>query len=101
MLRLLMQPQRELQLYLKTNNTQNCQKIKLYGSLTTEDLKKPHSSRQEGGAELRYGVERLQWWRNAVPHSHVVDKNREGYLGSQQSQSQPQSAQPRGSGPGR
>ena len=45
MLCLLVQPQRELQLNLKTNNTQNCQKIELYGSLTTKDLKQPHSSR--------------------------------------------------------
>ena len=44
-LRLLEQPPKELQLNLKTSNTQNCQKIKLYGSLTAKDLKKPHSSR--------------------------------------------------------
>ena len=37
---------RELQLNLKTNNTQNCQKIELYGSPTTKYLKKPHSSRR-------------------------------------------------------
>ena len=37
-----MQLYKELQLYLKTNNTQNCQKIELYGSLTTKDLEKPH-----------------------------------------------------------
>ena len=35
------------------NNTQNCQKIKLYGSLTTKDLKKPNSSKQVGGAETQ------------------------------------------------
>ena len=50
MLRLCMQPQ-ELQLNLKINNIQNCQKIKLYGSPTSKDLKKPHSSRRVGGAE--------------------------------------------------
>ena len=44
-LRLLAQPQRELQLNLKTNNIPNCQKIELYGSLTTKDLRKPYSSR--------------------------------------------------------
>ena len=36
---------------LKTKNTQNCQKFKLYGSLTTKDLKKPYSSRRVRGAE--------------------------------------------------
>ena len=33
---------------LKTKNNQNCQKIKLYGSLTTKELKKKHPDRQEG-----------------------------------------------------
>ena len=36
---------------LKTKNNQNYQKIKLYGSLTTKELKKKHSSRLVGGAE--------------------------------------------------
>ena len=36
---------------LKTKNTQNYQKIELYGSLTTKELKKRHSSRPVGGAE--------------------------------------------------
>ena len=36
---------------LKTKNHQNCKKIKLYGSLTTKELKKKHSSRPVGGAE--------------------------------------------------
>ena len=36
---------------LKTKNNQNCQKIQLYGSLTTKELKKKLSSRQVGGAE--------------------------------------------------
>ena len=35
---------------LKTKNNQNCQKIKLYGSLTTKELKK-HSSRLVGGVD--------------------------------------------------
>ena len=35
---------------LKTKNNQNCQKIKLYGSLTTKELKKK-LSRLVGGAE--------------------------------------------------
>ena len=30
---------------LKTKNNQNCHKIKLYGSPTTKELKKKHSSR--------------------------------------------------------
>ena len=33
------QPQQKLQLDYKTNITQNHQKIELYGSLTTKDLK--------------------------------------------------------------
>ena len=36
---------------LKTKNNQNCQKIELYGSLTTKELKNKHSSRPEGGVE--------------------------------------------------
>ena len=44
---------KELQLNLKTNNTQNSQKIELCGSQTTEDLKKPQSSRWVGGAEMQ------------------------------------------------
>ena len=37
---------------LKTKNNQNCQKIKLHGSMTTKELKKKHSSRLVGGAEM-------------------------------------------------
>ena len=36
---------------LKTKNNQNYQKIELYGSLTTKELKKKHSSRLVGGVE--------------------------------------------------
>ena len=36
---------------LKTKNNQNCQKIKLCGSLTTKELKKKHSFRLVGGVE--------------------------------------------------
>ena len=36
---------------LKTKKYQSCQKIKLYGSLTTKELKKQHSFRPVGGAE--------------------------------------------------
>ena len=94
MLRLLTQPQRELQLYLKTNNNQNCQEIRLYGSPTTKDKKKPHSSRWVREAESQRLAERYgdaMWYGKAavervVTHSHVVDKIQEGYLGSKQSQ---------------
>ena len=37
--------------HLKTKYNQNCQKIKLYGSLTTEDLKRKYSSRWVGEVE--------------------------------------------------
>ena len=37
---------------LKTKNNQSCQKIKLYGSLTTKELKKKHSSRLVGRGEM-------------------------------------------------
>ena len=55
----------------------------MYGSPTIKELKKPHSLRQEGSRQ-RHG----EAWRHrmAVPHSHVVDKNQEGYLGSEGSQ---------------
>ena len=38
--------------HLKTKNNQNYQKIKLYGSLTTKELKKKHSFRLVGGADM-------------------------------------------------
>ena len=37
---------------LKTKNNQNCQKIELYGSPTTKELKKKHSFRLVGRAEV-------------------------------------------------
>ena len=43
---------------LKTKNNQNWQKIELYGSLTTKELKKKHSSRPVGGEEMGSRVER-------------------------------------------
>ena len=43
---------------LKTKNNQNCQKIELYGSPTTKELKKKYSSRQVGGAETAVREER-------------------------------------------
>ena len=66
---------------LKTKNNQNCQKIKLYGSPTTKELKKKHSSRLVGGEEMgiqvgedtRQGNRQgcMRWWLvdQAVPHS--------------------------------
>ena len=67
---------------LKTKNNQNCQKIKLYGSLTTKELKKKHSPRLVERVEMGIRVERAhgkaavggpgwaRWWLVdcAVPH---------------------------------
>ena len=44
---------------LKTKSNQNCQKIKLYGSPTTKELKKKHSSRLVGGAETGSQADRI------------------------------------------
>ena len=49
---------------LKTKTNQNWQKIKLYGSPTTKELKKKHSSRPVGEAEMGSQAERTQ--SNAV-----------------------------------
>ena len=83
---LLTQPWKELQPDLKTNNTQNSQNIKPYGGLTTKDLKKTYSFRQEGGVESWTWVDRWcgmerQWWWN----------EQESYLGKEQSQARPHS----------
>ena len=43
---------------LKTKNNQNGQKIELYGSPTTKELKEIHSSRPVGGAEMGSWAER-------------------------------------------
>ena len=43
--------QRRTTTNLKTKNNQNCQKVKLYGSLTTKELKKKHSLRLIGEVE--------------------------------------------------
>ena len=60
---------------LKTKNNQNCQKIKLYGSLRTKELKRKHSSRLVGGEEMgSWGREDSQQggcWRTGV--GKVVD----------------------------
>ena len=78
---------------LQTKDTQNYQKVELYVSPTTKDVKKPYSSRQVGEAELEsQGRDDVVWCREAkvvaaaecvVPHSHMVDKNQEGYLGNE------------------
>ena len=55
---------------LKTKNNQNRQKIELYGSLTTKELKKKHSSRAVGGVETgsrgREDSEPGSGWRTGV-----------------------------------
>ena len=45
---------------LKTKNNQNWQKIEPYGSPTTKELKKKHSSRPVGGEETASGAERTR-----------------------------------------
>ena len=85
---------RRTKINLKTKNTQNCQKIKLYGSLTTKELKK-HSTTLVGGLEMGSWVrEDTQqgvggWWTGWVTwkladggfHIHV-HLNQEEQLGS-------------------
>ena len=66
---LLTQPQQKLQINYKTTITQNHQKIELYEKPTTTELKKSHSSRQVGGADIHKDTE----W--AVPRSRAVDKS--------------------------
>ena len=80
MLCFLTQP-KEGQQQIKKTKIKNCQKIELYGSLTTKELKKKHSSRLVGGVETGSQVERThskaaagrpaKWWIVdwAVPHS--------------------------------
>ena len=54
---LLTQP-KEGQQQIKKTKIKNCQKIELYGSLTTKELKKKYSSRPVGGEEMGSRVER-------------------------------------------
>ena len=56
---------------LKTKNNQNCQKIELYGSPTTKELKKKHSFRLVGGVERT--CSKAAVGRPGVPHL-CVDK---------------------------
>ena len=46
---------------LKTKNNQNCQKVELYGSPTTKDLKKKYSSRWVEGWSQGPRAERI-WY---------------------------------------
>ena len=75
---------------LKTKNNQTCQKIKLYGSPTTKELKRKHSSRLVGGAETGgWGGEdshqgsRRSWWARwwlaklAVPHCEQINQEKQ------------------------
>ena len=78
MLCLLTQPKKELQTGLRTNNTQNHQKIELYGNQITKDLKKPLSSRWIGGAEMQKGQRATEmqcgtegWRLNGQSYIHV------------------------------
>ena len=63
---------------LKAKTNQNCQKIKLYGSPTTKELKKKHSSRSVGGVEMgSQGREDAQQGRGWRTHIYLhVDKPR-------------------------
>ena len=62
----------------KKKTCQNCQKTKLYGSPTTKELKKKHSSRLVRGAEMgssgerahhKAASDRLERVKQVVPHS--------------------------------
>ena len=102
MLHLLTQPQKELQLDLKTNNTQNHQKIKLHGSPTDQGFKEvtfiqmerrggvTEMSREEQSREVQRGVVQRgsHTAEQMVSHSHMLDRNWKGYLGSEQSKPQ-------------
>ena len=58
---------------LKTKNNQNFQKIKLYGSPTTKELKKKHSFRLVGGVEkdihLIEDTQQGGGWQTRYSHS--------------------------------
>ena len=57
----------------KTKNNQNCQKIKLYGSPTTKELKKKHSFGLVRGAEMGSQGREDMWqgssWRTRQSHT--------------------------------
>ena len=68
---------------IQAKNNQNCDKIELYGSLTTKELKKKHSFRLIGGVVMgswhkedmgqgsSWRTWRASWWLagRALPHS--------------------------------
>ena len=57
---------------LKTKNNYNCQKVKLYGSLTTKELKKKHSSTLVEGRRCAAG------WRGLLARQQLQDQGRQG-----------------------
>ena len=63
---------------LKTKNNHNCQKIKLYASLTTKEFKKKYSSRPVGGAETgSWGDEDSQQggsWRTGQARQWLMEQ---------------------------
>ena len=59
---------------LKPKNKQYCQKTELYGSLTTKELKKKHSSRLVGGVEMGSWPERTQGKVVAGPGEVVTSR---------------------------
>ena len=71
---------------LKSKNNQNCQEIELYGSPTTKEIKKKHSSSQVGGVETenlgREDTQQGSDWQTR--RSHIcMWINRVGQLGSE------------------
>ena len=81
---LLCTTKRRITTNLKTKNNQNCQKIELYGSLMTKELKKKHSSRLVGGAETgsQGGKDSQQGgsWRVRRSHTwvHIIQEEQLG-----------------------
>ena len=71
---------------LKPKYNQNCQKIKLYGSLATKELKKKHSFRLVGGAEMGTLGREDMWqgggWQTGWSHI-CMWINQEEQLGSE------------------
>ena len=61
---------------LKTKNNQNYQKIELYGTLTTKELKKKHSPRPVGGVGWAAGRRELvaRWWVSGGPGEAVAGR---------------------------
>ena len=99
---------RRIRTNLKTKNNQNFQKIEQYGSPTTKEFKKKHSSRPAGGAEKGSWAEttlskvaagrpsevahcgagwaKLQLADPTAPHSHI---DKPGGMVGEQSITQP------------